>query len=230
MTKDEVTGIVIEDSFYEKNIKWLEKLLFWTIIFSPYMVILNDIYSNKFVHNNNFWIKRIRLYFTFIVTIYTAIWFLSQLKMQYLPAINLLSIYILMYFILIMQIKFMPLFKAKKEDILIDDNELKNITAVQENDTDCDNKKRKFKYRVIFLVLFVLIYIITFNNDYQSHYLATFVSFVLIVGYDYFEQKYFKRDIIELFWKKRISFYFLFLAPILIIVSFLIYDTLIFKY
>ena len=67
-----------------------------------------------------------------------------------------------------------------------------------------------------------LLYIITLVNFPE---LSAFVMYFLIVGYDILEQKYFKRDLTKLFWKKRIAYYILVLLPILFVINYIIYDS-----
>ena len=49
---DKLTGLKIKDSFYEEWKDLINRILFWTIIFAPYMIVLNDIYQNKLMHDN----------------------------------------------------------------------------------------------------------------------------------------------------------------------------------
>ena len=56
---DKLTGLKIKDSFYEEWKDLINRILFWTIIFAPYMFVINDIYQNKLMHDNKFWIKRL---------------------------------------------------------------------------------------------------------------------------------------------------------------------------
>jgi len=219
-----------ENSFYEKNISWITKLLFWTIILAPYLVVLNDIYQNKLVYNNRFWIKRAKIYFLFILIMYSLMWLFSKFRIDYLPAINLISIYILIYLVLKLQINYKYLFQATEKDCEITKEELEKVKTIQNIDDNLDNKNNKIKSRILFGIVFFMIYIFIFNFLYQSHYIASILNLFLIAGYDYLEQKKFKRDRTELFWKKRVMFYLFVLSPILVVINFLIYSTLIFKY
>ncbi|CAM4047994.1 zinc ribbon domain-containing protein [Arcobacter cloacae] len=220
---DPVTKISIKDSFYERNMLLLHKVLFWTVIFAPYMIILNDIYLNKFVHNNEFWIKRAKIYFIFLIVIYSLLRIFSTFEIENLPFANFLAMYSVLFPIYYLQLNYGHLF-ATAGKYTPTEEEVKNIIAIQNIDNDEENRKKKIKFRTIFGVFFVLAYIFIFNVMYQSHYLASILSLFLIAGYDYYEQKYFKRDKTELFWKKRVMFYVLVLSPILVVLNFIIYN------
>lgn len=223
MEKDKLTNINIKDNFYEKNLFWINKVLFFSIIFAPYIMILNDIYINKLVHNNNFWIKRIRIYFIFIFVMYSILWMIYYFRTEY-ALLTIGFIYLLFYFILNLQLNYGHLFLVEEKQYVPTDDELEKIKTVQLSDINEDNQKMKMKFRIIFAILFVSLYILMFNFIHQYHYLTSTICFLLIVGYDYFEQKHFKRDNINLFWKKRIMFYFLVLSPFITIANFLIYN------
>lgn len=227
--KDPLTKIYVKEGFLDKFRFVIDKVLFFTIIFAPYMMVLNDIYLNKLVHNNVFWIKRAKIYFTFILVMYLILWGVYSLKTEY-ALMTLVFVYGFFYLIWKLQLNYGHLFATEGKEYTPTEEELKNIIAIQNIDNDEENRKKKIKFRTIFGVFFVLAYIFIFNVMYQSHYLASILSLFLIVGYDYYEQKYFKRDKTELFWKKRVMFYLLVLSPILVIINFLIYDSLIFRY
>jgi len=222
--KDQLTKIVVEDNFYERNMLLLNKILFWTVLFAPYMIILNDIYLNKFVHNNEFWIKRAKIYFIFLIVIYSILRIFSTLEIENLPLANFLAMYAVLFPIYYLQLNYGHLFATEGKEYSPTEEELKNIIAIQNIDNDEENRKKKIKLRTIFGVFFVLVYIFIFNVMYQSHYLASILSLFLIAGYDYYEQKYFKRDKTKLFWKKRVMFYVLVLSPILVVLNFIIYN------
>ena len=40
---DKLTGLKIKDSFYEEWKDLINRILFWTILFAPYMFVINDI-------------------------------------------------------------------------------------------------------------------------------------------------------------------------------------------
>lgn len=220
-TTDLITKKTIKDSFFEEWNDLITKILFWTIIFSPYLIVLNDIYQNKLMHDAKFWIKRAGLYFAFIVVTYFFIGVFSQANAQYLIAINLFLIYIMMFAILKAQSKYGYLLKAKCDEYKPSIEEIENIIKVQTSDENEENINKKVKLRLKSLLFGTLLYIITLVNFPE---LSAFVMYFLIVGYDILEQKYFKRDITELFWKKRITYYILVLLPILFIINYIIYD------
>lgn len=215
---DKVTGLKIKDSFYEEWKDLINKVLFWTIIFAPYMIVLNDIYQNKLMHDNNFWIKRAKFYFAFIVITYFIMSITLQARIEYMIALNLFLTYLVLFGILKSQEKYGHLFKAKCEDYKPSVEEIENIIKVQNID---ENISKKIRIRIKYFIFGVLLYSITLANFPE---LSAFVMCILIIGYDIFEQKYFKRDITELFWKKRITYYILVLLPILFIINYIIYD------
>jgi hypothetical protein len=221
-TTDLITKKTIKDSFFEEWNDLITKILFWTIIFSPYLIVLNDIYQNKLMHDSKFWIKRAGLYFAFIVVTYFFIGVFSQANAQYLIAINLFLIYIMMFAILKAQSKYGYLLKAKCDEYKPSIEEIENIIKVQTSDENEENINKKVKLRLKSLLFGTLLYIITLVNFPE---LSAFVMYFLIVGYDILEQKYFKRDITKLFWKKRIIYYILVLLPILFIINYIIYDS-----
>ena len=227
--KDPLTEVYIEEGFFGKSILVIDKVLFFTIIFAPYMMVLNDIYLNKLVHNNVFWIKRAKIYFIFILIMYSILSAVYYFRTEY-ALMTLVFVYGFLYLILKLQLNYGHLFATDGKEYTPTEEELKNIIAIQNIDNDEENRKKKIKFRTIFGVFFVLAYIFIFNVMYQSHYLASILSLFLIAGYDYYEQKYFKRNKTKLFWEKRRAFYFFVLSPILVIVNFLIYDSLIFHY
>ncbi|AYJ79611.1 hypothetical protein AN286_05435 [Aliarcobacter cryaerophilus ATCC 43158] len=220
-TTDLITKKTIKDSFFEEWNDLITKILFWTIIFSPYLIVLNDIYQNKLMHDAKFWIKRAGLYFAFIVFTYFFIGVFSQANAQYLIAINLFLIYVMMFAILKAQSKYGYLLKAKCDEYKPSIEEIENIIKVQNSDENEENINKKKKFRIMFGLVGTLFYLIVlFNIPIAS----AFIMSILIIGYDIFEQKYFKRDITELFWKKRITYYILVLLPILFIINYIIYD------
>ncbi|PRM93675.1 hypothetical protein CJ673_09375 [Aliarcobacter cryaerophilus] len=218
---DKVTGLKIKDSFYEEWKDLINKVLFWTIIFAPYMIVLNDIYQNKLMHDNNFWIKRAKFYFAFIVITYFIMSITLQARIEYMIALNLFLTYLVLFGILKSQEKYGHLFKAKCEDYKPSVEEIENIIKVQNIDENEENISKKIRIRIKYFIFGVLLYSITLANFPE---LSAFVMCILIIGYDIFEQKYFKRDITELFWKKRITYYILVLLPILFIINYIIYD------
>ena len=221
-TTDLITKKTIKDSFFEEWNDLITKILFWTIIFSPYLIVLNDIYQNKLMHDAKFWIKRAGLYFAFIVVTYFFIGVFSQANAQYLIAINLFLIYIMMFAILKAQSKYGYLLKAKCDEYKPSIEEIENIIKVQTSDENEENINKKVKLRLKSLLFGTLLYIITLVNFPE---LSAFVMYFLIVGYDILEQKYFKRDLTKLFWKKRIAYYILVLLPILFVINYIIYDS-----
>lgn len=174
--------------------------------------------------------KKTKIYFILLVTIYLIINTFAHFEIENFPLANLIIIYSFILFIWKLQSSYGHLFLTADREYTPTEEELKNIIAIQNIDNDEENRKKKIKFRTIFGIFFVLAYIFIFNVMYQSHYLASILSLFLIAGYDYYEQKYFKRDRTLLFWEKRRAFYFFVLSPILVIVSFLIYDSLIFHY
>jgi len=229
MEKDVLTNININDSFYERNLFWINRILLFTIVFAPYMIVLNDIYTNKLVHNNNFWLKRVKIYFVFILIMYSILIGIYYLKTEY-ALMTLVFTYGFLYLIWKLQMNYGHLFATEGKDFIPTEEELKNIIDIQNIDKDKENCEKVIRFRTIFGIFFVLTYIIIFNVMYQSHYLMSVLCLFLIIGYDYFEQKYFKRDKTLLFWNKRRAFYLFVLSPILLIVNFLIYDSFIFHY
>ena len=93
---DKLTGLKIKDSFYEEWKDLINRILFWTIIFAPYMIVLNDIYQNKLMHDNNFWIKRAKFYFAFIVITYFIMSITLQARIEYMIALNLFLTYLVL--------------------------------------------------------------------------------------------------------------------------------------
>ena len=220
-TTDLITKKTIKDSFFEEWNDLITKILFWTIIFSPYLIVLNDIYQNKLMHDAKFWIKRAGLYFAFIVVTYFFIGVFSQANAQYLIAINLFLIYIMMFAILKAQSKYGYLLKAKCDEYKPSIEEIENIIKVQTSDENEENVSKKIKIRIVSFIFGILIYSITLNTFPE---VSGFVMCFLIIVYDVLEQKYFKRDLTKLFWKKRITYYILVLLPILFIINYIIYD------
>ena len=218
---DKLTGLKIKDSFYEEWKDLINRILFWTIIFAPYMIVLNDIYQNKLMHDNNFWIKRAKFYFAFIVITYFIMSITLQARIEYMIALNLFLTYLVLFGILKKKKKYGHLFKAKCEDYKPSVEEIENIIKVQNIDENEENISKKIRIRIKYFIFGVLLYSITLANFPE---LSAFVMCILIIGYDIFEQKYFKRDITELFWKKRITYYILVLLPILFIINYIIYD------
>lgn len=224
---DPTTKISTKVGYFEKRLFIYNKIFFWTILFYPLMIVLNDIYENKFVHNNKFWIKKAISYGIFLSVTYFLLLITSQTKMDYVP-INIFLIFGVLYLAKLLQEKFGHLLFIKEKEEKLSENEIQNVIEIQKIDLDEKNQKIKTKFRIIFILLFTMINIIIFQ--FQSHYLATLLSVILIVTYDNYEQKYLKRDKIKFFWKKRKAFYFFVIFPVLLCISFLIYDTLIFKY
>lgn len=170
----------------------------------------------------NFGLKEQDYILLFIVVTYFFIGVFSQANAQYLIAINLFLIYIMMFAILKAQSKYGYLLKAKCDEYKPSIEEIENIIKVQTSDENEENINKKVKLRLKSLLFGTLLYIITLVNFPE---LSAFVMYFLIVGYDILEQKYFKRDITELFWKKRIIYYILVLLPILFIINYIIYDS-----
>ena len=219
---DKLTGLKIKDSFYEEWKDLINRILFWTILFAPYMFVINDIYQNKLMHDAKFWIKRAGLYFAFIVITYFIMSITLQARIEYMIALNLFLTYLVLFGILKSQEKYGHLFKAKCEDYKPSVEEIENIIKVQNIDENEENINKKKKFRIMFGLVGTLFYLIVlFNIPIAS----AFIMSILIIGYDIFEQKYFKRDITELFWKKRITYYILVLLPILFIINYIIYDS-----
>ena len=188
---DKLTGLKIKDSFYEEWKDLINRILFWTILFAPYMFVINDIYQNKLMHDAKFWIKRAGLYFAFIVVTYFFIGVFSQANAQYLIAINLFLIYIMMFAILKAQSKYGYLLKAKCDEYKPSIEEIENIIKVQTSDENEENINKKIKIRIVSFIFGVLIYSITLNTFPE---ISGFVMCFFIIVYDILEQKYFKRD------------------------------------
>ncbi|MFW2525453.1 hypothetical protein ACN5O8_06970 [Aliarcobacter butzleri] len=219
---DKVTGLKIKDSFYEEWNDLITKILFWTILFAPYMIVINDIYQNKLMHDNKFWISRAKLYFAFIVVTYFLMSITLQARVDYMIALNLFLTYLMLFGILKAQEKYGYLLKANCEEYQPSKEEIEKIILVQKIDENEENINKKKKFRIMFGLFGTLFYLIfLFNIPVAS----AFIMSILIIGYDIFEQKFFKRDITELFWKKRIIFYFLILLPILYIINYIIYNS-----
>ena len=218
---DKVTGLKIKDSFYEEWKDLINKVLFWTILFAPYMIVINDIYQNKLMHDNNFWIKRAKFYFAFIVVTYFFMSITLQARVDYMIALNLFLTYLMLFAILKAQERYGHLLNAKCEDYKPSKEEIENIIAIQNIDENEDNIRKKIKIRIMSFIFGVLLYSITLANFPE---VSAFVMCLLIIWYDIFEQKYFKRGLTKLFWKKRITYYILVLLPILFIINYIIYD------
>ena len=219
---DKLTGLKIKDSFYEEWKDLINRILFWTILFAPYMFVINDIYQNKLMHDAKFWIKRAGLYFAFIVVTYFFIGVFSQANAQYLIAINLFLIYVMMFAILKAQSKYGYLLKAKCNEYKPSIEEIENIIKVQTSDENEENINKKKKFRVLFSIFGLILY---YNIFHIIPIASGFIIGLFIIGYDVFEQKYFKRNITLLFWKKRIAYYILFLYPILFVLNYVIYNS-----
>lgn len=213
--------------YFEKRLEVFNKIFFWTIIFYPLMLVVKDIYENKEINNNNYWIRKNIFYGLFLSILYPCLLIVSQVKMDYLP-INIFLIFGILYLSKIIQDKFWHNLFLKERNETLTELEIKNIDEVQLIDLDKNNQKIKNIFRTIFVSILILTNIYIYK--YQSHYIATFISLSMIVIYDICEQKYFKRDKINLFWKKRITFYICVIIPILLSTAFIVYDTLIFKY
>ena len=219
---DKLTGLKIKDSFYEEWKDLINRILFWTIIFAPYMFVINDIYQNKLMHDNKFWIKRAKLYFAFLVVTYLIMSLTLQARIDYMIALNLFLTYLMLFGILKAQEHYGHLLKGNCEEYKPSKEEIENIIKVKNIDENDVNKNKKVKLRLKSLLLGTLLYIITLVNFPE---LSAFVMYFLIVGYDILEQKYFKRDLTKLFWKKRIAYYILVLLPILFVINYIIYDS-----
>lgn len=220
--EDKITGLKIKDSFYEEWSDLITKILFWTILFAPYMIVINDIYQNKLMHDNKFWISRAKFYFAFIIVTYFLMSITLQAHVDYMIALNLFLTYLILFGILKAQEKYGYLLKANCEEYKPSKEEIEKIILVQKIDENEENINKKKKFRIMFGLFGTLFYLIfLFNIPVAS----AFIMSILIIGYDIFEQKFFKRDITELFWKKRIIFYFLILLPILYIINYIIYNS-----
>jgi hypothetical protein len=219
---DKLTGLKIKDSFYEEWKDLINRILFWTILFAPYMFVINDIYQNKLMHDNNFWIKRAKLYFAFLVVTYLIMSLTLQARIDYMIALNLFLTYLMLFGILKAQEYYGHLLKGNCEEYKPSKEEIENIIKVQASDENEENVSKKIKIRIVSFIFGVLIYSITLNTFPE---ISGFVMCFFIIVYDVLEQKYFKRDLTKLFWKKRITYYLLVLLPILFIINYIIYDS-----
>ena len=219
---DKLTGLKIKDSFYEEWKDLINRILFWTIIFAPYMFVINDIYQNKLMHDNKFWIKRAKLYFAFLVVTYLIMSLTLQARIDYMIALNLFLTYLMLFGILKAQEYYGHLLKGNCEEYKPSKEEIENIIKVQASDENEENVSKKIKIRIVSFIFGVLIYSITLNTFPE---ISGFVMCFFIIVYDVLEQKYFKRDLTKLFWKKRITYYLLVLLPILFIINYIIYDS-----
>lgn len=220
--EDKITGLKIKDSFYEEWSDLITKILFWTILFAPYMIVINDIYQNKLMHDNKFWISRAKLYFAFIIVTYFIMSITLQAHVDYMIALNLFLTYLMLFGILKAQEKYGYLLKANCEEYKPSKEEIEKIILVQKIDENEENINKKKKFRILFGIFGFFIYYIIF------HIIPIASGFILglfIIGYDIFEQKSFNRDITELFWKKRITYYILFLYPLLFVLNYVIYNS-----
>ncbi len=114
------------------------------------------------------------------------------------------------------------LLKGNCEEYKPSKEEIENIIKVQASDENEENVSKKIKIRIVSFIFGVLIYSITLNTFPE---ISGFVMCFFIIVYDVLEQKYFKRDLTKLFWKKRITYYLLVLLPILFIINYIIYDS-----
>ena len=219
---DKLTGLKIKDSFYEEWKDLINRILFWTILFAPYMFVINDIYQNKLMHDNNFWIKRAKLYFAFLVVTYLIMSLTLQARIDYMIALNLFLTYLMLFGILKAQEHYGHLLKGNCEEYKPSKEEIENIIKVQASDENEENVSKKIKIRIVSFIFGVLIYSITLNTFPE---ISGFVMCFFIIVYDVLEQKYFKRDLTKLFWKKRIAYYILVLLPILFVINYIIYDS-----
>ncbi len=219
---DKLTGLKIKDSFYEEWKDLINRILFWTILFAPYMFVINDIYQNKLMHDNNFWIKRAKLYFAFLVVTYLIMSLTLQARIDYMIALNLFLTYLMLFGILKAQEYYGHLLKGNCEEYKPSKEEIENIIKVQASDENEENVSKKIKIRIVSFIFGILIYSITLNTFPE---VSGFVMCFLIIVYDVLELKYFKRDLTKLFWKKRIIYYILVLLPILFIINYIIYDS-----
>ena len=150
---DKVTGLKIKDSFYEEWKDLINKVLFWTIIFAPYMIVLNDIYQNKLMHDNNFWIKRAKLYFAFLVVTYLIMSLTLQARIDYMIALNLFLTYLMLFGILKAQEYYGHLLKGNCEEYKPSKEEIENIIKVQASDENEENVSKKIKIRIVSFIL-----------------------------------------------------------------------------
>ncbi|MCT7433840.1 hypothetical protein N5T66_11145 [Aliarcobacter cryaerophilus] len=189
---DKLTGLKIKDSFYEEWKDLINRILFWTILFAPYMFVINDIYQNKLMHDNNFWIKRAKLYFAFLVVTYLIMSLTLQARIDYMIALNLFLTYLMLFGILKAQEYYGHLLKGNCEEYKPSKEEIENIIKVQASDENEENVSKKIKIRIVSFIFGVLIYSITLNTFPE---ISGFVICFFIIVYDVLEQKYFKRDL-----------------------------------
>ena len=112
--------------------------------------------------------------------------------------------------------------KAKCDEYKPSIEEIENIIKVQTSDENEENINKKKKFRVLFSIFGLILY---YNIFHIIPIASGFIIGLFIIGYDVFEQKYFKRNITLLFWKKRIAYYILFLYPILFVLNYVIYNS-----
>ena len=187
---DKVTGLKIKDSFYEEWKDLINKVLFWTIIFAPYMIVLNDIYQNKLMHDNNFWIKRAKFYFAFIVITYYIMSFTLMAHIDYVIAFNLILTYLMLFGILKAQKKYMHSIKAKCEEYKPSKEEIEKIIRVQKIDENEESKKIKIKTGIAFFIITIVYYLMFFKLDnIVVKGLMILFSFFIPIFYDVYVQK-----------------------------------------
>lgn len=218
--EDKVTGLQIKDSFYEEWKDLINRILFWTILFAPYMFVINDIYQNKLIHDNKFWIKRAKLYFAFLVIIYFIMSLTLHAHIDYMIALNLFLTYLMLFGILKAQEHYGHLLQGNCAEYKPSKEEIEKIILVQRIDEKEETTKKRIQFSLIFIGMISFYFITIYKLDSNSiiKIIMLLGSILLPILYDILIQKYLKRDITELFWKKRIAYYLALVSPIYIII------------
>lgn len=186
-----------------------------TVLYSPFVLILNDIIGNKNIYNNEFWIKRVRLYFLICVVMYVIFILIFQLDMKNMELMKLAIIYSLVTISAKIHFNMDSNVDVYVENSKLTEEEVNIVNIVQKR--DIQNFDKKIGFRKIFFSVWALLLAMSFIFLFKNMDTCFVVLILLLIAYDVFEQKYFERDIMKLFWKKRILYYILFSLPALFV-------------
>ena len=172
-------------------------------------------YNNKFIHDNNFWIKRAKYYSIFIIVMYLILYVFATMKIN-IAVFNLFVIYCFIFCVAKLHQKYRYVIEGEIGLYKPTQDEINKIAILQKIDENELVKLRKWQFNFWFLIVSSIVYYIVITNIY---FLSGIVLFFMMIGYDIFIQKKFKRDITKLFWKKRITYYFYLVVPFVFVVD-----------
>ncbi len=224
--EDRLTKVKILDSKIETEEMVTDLFFFITILLAPFKIIINDVYNNKFMHDNSFWIKRAKYYFIFIIIMYFFIYLFVTLESNVM-LLSVILTYSLIFGVDRIHKNYRHIIEGEIGLYKPNQDEINRIAKLQKIDENEKNKIIKWYLNVAFLIVCSIVYYIVLMNIYI---LSGIVLFFMIVGYDIFIQKKFKRDITNLFWKKRVAYYLYLVVPFVFVVDGIIRDSLFLTY